>query len=272
MGWPSPCARRRSGRRNRTDVQSRECRCLTRSYAAARGKGGIWAGSSAAKAIRLFRSVTAVAGRDDEQAAPSEWREECAGNVRDRPSATVRDEPPARPRESDFAHGCARPCTPASAWRSRVRGFDYLRRALHRRTEPDVSAALSIRQRGRWPGKSAVAIVLASAFSSAREAEGLQQRAGSRVGVDRVGSEPEPFRDLQNPEGLFRALLGRHHVSPRRCEIVAPQEFPRTCPLNRPRRCAGSNLPPPLRVHELHSLLAVTIGARGERFPVGFPF
>jgi hypothetical protein len=27
-------------------------------------------------------------GRDDEQAAPSEWREECAGNVRDRPSAT----------------------------------------------------------------------------------------------------------------------------------------------------------------------------------------
>jgi hypothetical protein len=71
-----------------------------------------------------------------------------------------------------------------------------------------------------------------------------QQPAGSCVGVDRVGCEPEPFRDLQGPEGLFRALWGRHHVSPRRCEAVAPQEFPRTCPLNRPRRRAGSNLLP----------------------------
>jgi hypothetical protein len=61
------------------------------------------------------------------------------------------------------------------------------------------------------------------------------------------GCEPEPFRDLQGPEGPFRALLGRHHVSHRRCETVAPQEFPRTCPLNRPRRCAGSNLPPSAR-------------------------
>jgi len=32
---------------------------------------------------------------------------QCAGIVRDGPSATVRDEPLAHPRESDFAHGCA---------------------------------------------------------------------------------------------------------------------------------------------------------------------
>src|SRR5262249_39572901 len=58
------------------------------------------------------------------------------------------------------------------------------------------------------------------------------------------GCEPEPFRGLQGPEGLFRAFSGPCHVSRRRWETVAPQEFPGTCPLNRPHRCAGSNLPP----------------------------
>jgi hypothetical protein len=99
MGWPSPCARRRSGRRNRTDVQARGCRCLTRSYAAARGKGGIGAGSSAAEAIRLFRSVTAVAAamtsRPRRANGERSVREMC-GTDRPRPCATNR----LRARES----------------------------------------------------------------------------------------------------------------------------------------------------------------------------
>jgi hypothetical protein len=81
------------------------------------------------------------------------------------------------------------------------------------------------------------------------------------------GCEPEPFRGLQGPEGLFRALWGRHHVSRRRCETVAPQEFPRTCPLNRPRRCAGSNLLPPLAGSQLlPRALAASRGAVGGEF------
>jgi hypothetical protein len=91
-----------------------------------------------------------------------------------------------------------------------------------RRTEPDASAALSIPQRVRWAAMKAAAILLASDFSGARESEGLQQPAGSRVGVDRGAPPPaggcslsqllgEPFEERE--ERVVRGCEDRHGAS-----------------------------------------------------------
>jgi hypothetical protein len=114
---------------------------------------------------------------------------QCTGNVRDGPSATVRDEPPAHSREPDFAHGCAPSRTVRTPPRphgiQEVEGstpFGELSIAGLRQTPP-----LRCPYVNGWTvaRHETIAMLLASAFSSVREFEGLQQPACSRVGVDR---------------------------------------------------------------------------------------
>jgi hypothetical protein len=133
-----------------------------------------------------------------------------------------------------------------------------------KRSFPDTS--------GRKPLKNPDPAGVGIGFKSPSSHWSGHRRAGHGKMAGGLAREVKRFTSGR----VFKGLFGFFRAIPRR-----PETQRKSLCRKRLRALVGflvvggrrsSNLPPPFPVHQSHSLLALTIGARGERFPGGFPF